>query len=284
MKHMVNVSWTLTDTLPDHVLDDLRNVVYRAGENPMLRHIDRLAGDRLLDEAVTKLQVAGAVRHITGRHQPNHYSIVHRREWEVSDIESAQFLWLQVTEPDLSPFTTMSDDRQLCFDAKDLPRKRVSLGGNGFQAFCNEYVEERLISHAFAHLHLRPVTIVRRLDGDIPFTPIEGGPRWSQLLSDVELPPFAPLVTKKSLKDDALVPREYHGRVSCAEPPFRDFQPVYVRSEWSNVPHFDVAHTFEYHLNPPDLSHWLIVSRRFYEFCKSESLNADWVPVRFVNS
>jgi hypothetical protein len=59
-------------------------------------------------------------------------------------------------------------------------------------------------------------------------------------------------------------------------------EPRYLSSDIAKVEPFDIARTLERFGNATTAErnhHYTIVSRRFYDFCVSQKLPMDWVPV-----
>jgi len=100
------------------------------------------------------------------------------------------------------------------------------------------------------------------------------GGRWWIFESGVRMPPLSPYLTKISGKTGTTAPREAkHTRV--CEAGFDDVELHYCRSEVDAMGSFDVAVEWE-----SDDNAQVIVSRRFYEFCKTHNLTCGFKPVR----
>lgn len=281
MTEHVYFSWTCT-AVPEEIAGALQELVKKHGGDHYRRSLELKADDPDATKMEHLLRLAGLKPSVGGsRQSDDEYYTNRSRQWDLADLDGAEFLWLRVQTPRISIFVEDNDHRCFCAEHKELPKAKWCLGGNGLLAFCPEEVEELLIQEEFDHLQLRPLKVKRRIRGHPYFVVVENARRWWQLMSDLTLPPFAPSIRKQRLTDGAVVDRHDAGNVECTEPPYRELQPAYLKSEWMSVPHFDVAMSFEHRLMPSDLIRWLIVSKRFYEFCKKVGLKADWVPVRF---
>ncbi len=279
----VHISWALARLDPATLaqLDRIANVRSRhelsctyssEDSDPAAAEIEsiiRAAGVRTLQEV--------------GDYRQPHYVVSRFRVWEESDLDRSEYLQISIpfSLDNISGFVEEDTSEVLCVEAKDLRKLRNGFGGGPETLLCPDRTKRRLEAGSFLHLDFAPVKVMERSssEGGL-FRPVEGHQPWWQLRSDLVLPPMSPAIQRIDPRTGNELPREHEVHVTFREPPFDDFQPRYLRSDWDRVPKFDVAGSRERLLGGNVYHRMLIVSNRFYQFCKQEGWEADWVPVR----
>jgi hypothetical protein len=102
------------------------------------------------------------------------------------------------------------------------------------------------------------------------------GPPWWEPWSDLTLPPLSPTM-KHTDGTGNVVPRDWKGWKWFSSPTEDDERLHYLDSEPKAVEPFDIAVSHEHQASPWQRS--LIVSQKFYQFCKSKNYAAGRGPV-----
>ena len=283
MTEQVYFSWTCT-ALPVEVDAALQAIVAGCGGDPFDRSIELRAEDPNVSRVQQILEDAGTTPKTPGtKRTPHNYNTSRSRRWEPRDLDSAEFLWLQGIPPVVGSACSIFEDRGVRAPASTLRGKQREFIGKSSIVLCSDLVAGRLGSQAFNDLRFSPIMIVT---GGADFkdwlAPVRHD-TWWQGGSELRLPPMSPVIERwwpQGIKPPVQRPREERAFVILSDPPFRDLQPAYLKSDWQEVSPFDIAATYETTTNDR-FGRMLIVSKRFYEFCMKEGLKADWVPVRF---
>jgi len=126
-------------------------------------------------------------------------------------------------------------------------------------------------------LLMQPLRLLANTQVTIPSKELDwsvvGGPWWT-VDSLVTLPPVSPYLQKVNTTTGATFPRDVRAGV-LFEPGFDDVERHYLRSELKKLEPFDVACGWE-----SQGAVEIIVSKRFYDFCKSHMLKCAFRPVR----
>lgn len=212
------------------------------------------------------------------------YSLLIFREFDESDLAACEFLALHGTHRcEDTHWENPVDPIRLV--ASSLSRK-ADLAGTGPNAGLRvvpDRVKRILETAGFLSLMLRP-TEVR--DGEtyqqkgIPRRWEEFGEHWWHLTSDQILPPVSPNL---ALFDNNGKPIRDNFTNGCFRRDGAVVNPElrYRRVDLERTPRFDVAKTFEtFGIKPHESGRDIVVSKRFYEFCRERKLKFDFVPVR----
>ena len=123
------------------------------------------------------------------------------------------------------------------------------------------------------------VPMTAPMDGD-PTTWSKTREPWWELRSDLVMPPLS---ATAQLRDMNARPIQ-NGDFSRGVILFDDFcsypERHYPSSALRSMPPFDLARSFEPSGYPEHDYHFLIASRRFYEFARENEFDVRWVPVR----
>jgi len=196
------------------------------------------------------------------------------REYDKTDFEAAELLQLwpdQVLMIDRS-VTDMAVQRKEIKDGIDFARGLYDL-----PIFVPGRVRTILEQARFHDLRFESFTLLRNAQGDDDSDgelewDIVGEPWWF-LNSEVRLPPLSRYLERVGPRGKVL-PREARGGIR--EPGFDDVELHYYRSEFKEVGEFDVARDWE----SGSRAARIIVSKRFYEFCKQNGLKCSFKPAR----
>lgn len=282
MIHRVHISWGFA-SLDADMLTQLHQLANARSQQEWSRTCLTVEGDPAVNQIESLLRGAG-VRTLAevGNHRQSHYELSRTRVWEQSDLDVAEYLWLQVKKPTIGLFVEREGSQVLCTQADGLPKGRVGLAGWEPAVFCPDAIRQRLEAATFRHLRFGVLKIKRRSTGPDLFEDVPGHTPWWQLQSDRELPAMCEVI-ERSIVRGSMPPlpttRDHRGNVVLSEPPFGDLQPRYLESEWRERTPFDVAASYE-RTGIGEFGRMLVVSKRFYDFCEREGLKADWVPVR----
>ncbi len=164
-------------------------------------------------------------------------------------------------------------------------------------------VRTLLVAGRFRHIDFRPVFVSKKLVGElteevrailearghqavqeerqvVPWEKL--GEPWSELWSDLILPPLSPSCVLMDSKGNPYKEGVSFGGQFLHEG-FYDWPEMrYRRSDLARVDDFDIALTYEqFGFGPPaDYKRAKVVSRRFYQYCIDNGLKANWRPVR----
>ncbi len=137
---------------------------------------------------------------------------------------------------------------------------------------------DELLAQGFLHLTFRPTKPAQYSDVGPPevLSWEHHSPQWWELWSDLTLPPLSPTM-KHTDGNGNVVARDWKGWKWFSNPTEDDDRLHYLDSELKGVEPFDIAVTFEHQASP--WQRYLVVSQKFYQFCKSKKWAADWEPV-----
>lgn len=289
----VYLEWRSVD-LGDRDLAELRAIAVSAGEHPRLKKLTLPAGSEGLARALRILHSSGATRNLDPDEWrvPGRYNMTRRRVWELPDFESAPYLHLRGrTPPPGQQALVFSDDGLVRMPAPALEGRRRRLLASGELVLAVAAVADDLRRAGLRGLAVRPALVVTGVatpghaDG-----PVVSREELVQLASDRVLPPMSPSIGRyvsryrsPGVYEAARVGGEVDHLHFLRDPPFIDVQPAYLRADFAGVEPFDVAGTFE-RVEPAAYARMLIVSQRFYRYCRENRIEAEWVPVRFEDA
>lgn len=154
-----------------------------------------------------------------------------------------------------------------------------SVDGHG--VCCSQRVRDSLETQAFRGLRFPDVPLIKKLPFTDDYEPVEWKPasnRFWGLNSEVELPPCSPRLYT-AFNGKIFTSREF--RTTPREWEFNDVEWRYRRSELESAGAFDVARVWEEQNAPYDhFGSTIIVSPRFYRFCREQGYKVDFKPVR----
>ena len=110
------------------------------------------------------------------------------------------------------------------------------------------------------------------------------GIRFWEIDTDITLPPVSSSVDLRDEFGNTVRPGGGRVRVHAREGDYAYPQLHYNASEIDALPRFDIARTYENFFPAPTREYrkdfsTIIVSKRFFEVCRSNGLKADWIPV-----
>ncbi|MDX2130589.1 MAG: hypothetical protein SFY69_00885 [Planctomycetota bacterium] len=238
-----------------------------------------LESDPRARQIVEILRAAGIVPRKFGesrRDYSNFYSLSRYREYEDSDFEGLELLQVW-------PETVA--DSEYAGSTHYVRRARLQKGVqfarslHGDIIMVPERIRLALQSAEFRGLDVAPLRVMKNTPNpdDDPTREADtskiGGPWWT-IEPLITLPPVSPYLSKVRGKDGGPGPRDAKWLV-IREPGFDDVEFHFLRSELRQVPEFDFARTYE---GWP--SGGIVVSKRFYDFCKEHNLKCGFKPVR----
>ena len=225
---------------------------------------------------------------------PKRYHTVHQRLFDPADLAVAEYLWLRHAEPEALATIEPHPDRTIRINLSDrgptTPRAFKTWAKAGYDAEAAMPLKYKRLFEAqnFIGLWLRQAAITRRgrnrstgksvyKDLDIP----PDHPRSMWFIDSTVTLPFTTDYCRKQRYPKAPYPQTPEGPITLHNEGFDDLQLSYRRSDLAAMGAFDVARTCEYRSNQGSPAHrHLVVSQRFYRFCKSLNLDGNWVPVR----
>jgi hypothetical protein len=223
------------------------------------------------------------------------YSVVIDREYDESDLSPCEYLILS------SPGFADADPplHNGCL--------RILMKPSGGSAFSSHYdfqsvvpwpgtrvvsdrVRKLLEDSGLKRVVFKPTFVIpagKRPSSDISALPWDGfGDPWWELTSELTMPKLSPraiLLNNKGQRiaddfsDGCFLREGIDSLDALINPP----EPTYRRSDIEALGEFDVAVMFEPMGGHPLASHHpLIVSNRFYRFCRKHKLKVNFVPVR----
>lgn len=220
-----------------------------------------------------------------------------RIEYDEQDFANAEYLWLMpdITASSKQPvfFTRTGSDRLFVLKS-ELPSR---LGIFGLICMmCSDRVHTSLRSQDFIGLQSRKVCCVNSFEHARELGDAECEENWWVLLGDRYLPPFSKSLMKFNIK---VRPKRLDLSDLCeVDRSTQDFGPMssfgirergevylgmqlaYAASELEPLKPFDVAMTYERFGGQGDFARHLIVSNRFYTYCKSKKYKMNCSPVR----
>jgi len=193
-----------------------------------------------------------------GARRPNEYFLAFLKRYEPDDYEASEFL--MPSPPTDARFPGYKHDAAglLCIESESTNRTALSAAMAAKAGGVNELivtspVRATLETARLARLVFRPITFLDRDEKPISWP---GGQRW-ELTSDLTLPSAIPNPPRKWDEPRPQVAR-------------------YLRSALQRLLPFDLAHAFE----QSGKRGRLVASRHFYQFCTSQNIQMDWIPIQ----
>jgi len=209
--------------------------------------------------------------------EAKHFELIRTREYEPPDLDGLECLQIW---PELMVEMEWEPAGYGIRRGQYKRRADFARGRSGKPIIVSQRVRALLETADFRGLHFAPLQLFKRVGGSYD-SPKLGNLEWSSvgepwwiLDSILTLPPVGPYLYIQGGGDGKIYPRGTRQGI-IREPGFSDVERHYVRSELAKLGEFDVAREWE-SLGAVDI----IVSRRFYEFCKAHNLKCGFKPVR----
>lgn len=198
------------------------------------------------------------------------FQIHGERLFDKDEINNAEYLWC-LPGKEIAKTGYRHDDGIIEVDKKSITTRAVGSTVSGFHMVCKETVKQLMIAESFTNLLFKPV----RVAGKTPPKEL----LW-EVWSEKTLPPVLnPLANERGEKPDV-------GKGGCWVndlyfPPVLKYNKLEVENELGE---FDIAITNErWHWGVwQRRSPYIIVSRRFREWCIINKFKMTWVPVEMV--
>lgn len=161
-------------------------------------------------------------------------------------------------------------------EKRSIPKGVHIVGYDNGGMCCLDSVKQQLESQNFTGLQFLPLAIAKKIPFSDDFEDAPGnGPPWWYVSSSVRMPSCVP-PNYTAHFGKRVLPREFP-QGTPGEPGFTDCERHYARSEIAPLGPFDVARNGE---NPNMDSTTVIVSNRFYRFCRERKFHIGFRPVR----
>jgi hypothetical protein len=208
--------------------------------------------------------------------------------YDDSDFANAEYLWLNHLSGGkggvLPEGGRDAEGRQRFVGSSLRANGRMLHSGPAEVLVWNDFRHE-LEAEGFVGLGFFPTTQVRiRWTGDTytvhPHDPPPSRVVW-ELRPTIELPRMHKDVVRVPTAPN--IPCGEQGPGMFENPGFDDCQLTYSRAAIASVPPFDLARSWEYAYPSGAPDSWcIIVSPRFYKFCKSKRIRGNFIPVKIV--
>ena len=142
-------------------------------------------------------------------------------------------------------------------------------------------VEEKMEAAGLEHLLFRTMRLMNEASNQVVPWPNAAG-RYSMLTSDLVLP-FADRTNLRDARGNPYIGDTQAGCHILSNWSDGEYEPPelrYRRQDVEKVPPFGLAVTNEQFRPGRRL---LVASKKFYEFCRSQHLKMDWIPVRVID-
>jgi hypothetical protein len=161
-------------------------------------------------------------------------------------------------------------------EKRSIPKGVHIVGYDNGGMCCLDSVKQQLEPQNFTGLQFVPLAIAKKIpfSDDFEDAPWKGPPWW-YVSSSVRMPSCVP-PNYTARFGKRVLPREFP-QGTPGEPGFTDCERHYARSEIAPLGPFDVARNGE---NPNMDSTTVIVSNRFYRFCRERKFHIGFRPVR----
>lgn len=255
--------------------------IYPEGENgPATFRLSLPVEDRRTKDILRELQRAGCSNWPGSKAKYDGKTCFRfdlHREYEEADYRAADYLWLYPEShivggyvPEVDAFVFRPNDLDNTCDFAFDDDQGVLIPGR---------VRQLLEKSGLRGVEFRPTVLAD--DSAYSTARVASGGKygepWWELASGITLPPYAPSMTVKDPQGGSVL-RGTEGYVEVWEPPFCGVELHYLRSEIASKG-FDIAQSREW-TGPSPLMRNLIVSKKFYEFCESNRLACEYIPVR----
>jgi hypothetical protein len=161
-------------------------------------------------------------------------------------------------------------------EKRSIPKGVHIVGYDNGGMCCLDGVKQQLETQNFTGLQFLPLAIAKKVPFSDDFEDAPwNGPPWWYVSSSVRMPSCIPPNYTAHFSKRVL-PREFP-QGTPGEPGFTDCERHYARSEIAALGPFDVARNGE---NPNMDSTTVIVSNRFYRFCRERKFHIGFRPVR----
>jgi len=184
------------------------------------------------------------------------------------------------------------EDGKPVLDVAHIPRSRTFMGELNYRWFVGDAFRTLMEQEGFRSAAYSPTRCSRTRqtldphqfgnyhDSTLIFEPAPEKAIW-RLLPTIELPPmYAPETFRVATYNK--IPAGNPGPGFIRNPGFDDTQLTFTRAAIESVGPFDVANTCEYVLPGRPDDRCLVVSQRFYRFCKKHRIKATFIPLRII--
>ncbi len=247
----------------------------------------------LVEREMGRLAIPMQHKHFTSQQmlpiRDRNYSKYRYHRYDDSDFANAEYFW--IPDMDGGEWDAQSDgdrgpDGMLLMMAEYL-KPRARLMSNGYDLFVvsvqgrKEMEEEGFVGLGFHPTKQCKDKLVKGEYTSVPHEPAPERVVW-ELRPTIELPPMHAEAARTF--DGNPVPPGYQGPVAFKNEGFDDIQLVYARSAISRVAPFDIAHAREWRVGDgyKDPAFPIIVSQRFYKYCKAKRVQGKFIPVKIV--
>jgi hypothetical protein len=214
------------------------------------------------------------------------------REYDKADLEACELLYLDLLHPKRGVSSvSRSPQGYAVMDVRGIPEDpTLSIHETPDAYVVSDGAKRLLESAGLKHLAFKPTVVTARGSDVGPFISWEaaGHEPWWEITSERWMPCLSTATELWRMSDERPMTelerhlRDYGRGVLPVERPFRTPELRYARKdigEWSTF--CDIARTYEPFGRRPDLDRrLLVVSQRFYQFCRVQGIEAEWVPVR----
>lgn len=258
------------------------------GNDAYLFVLDAPEHDPRINEVVSFLEAHGVTSEPPLREQQSasgHYVLQRLHGFEPSDFSRAEYLWLEgVDESHVDTDGDRDADGLLAVIASSIPKRGKLFDAGAGCLLVSATLRAELEAEGFIGLGFGPTKQAKeQRRGEtyvtLPYDPLPDQALW-ELIPSVELPRMHAEVIRVATAPD--IPAGEQGPGFLRNPGFNDAQIVYARSALQRVGSFDVARTWEYMFQREPECRFIVVSQRFYQFCKAKKLPAKFVPVKIV--
>lgn len=218
-----------------------------------------------------------------------YYERYRYHSYDDSDYANAEYLWLSGMdggEWDANSDGGRGADGMLLMIAESLkPRARLMSEGQDL-FIVNAQGRKEMEEEGFVGLGFHPTKQCKEkfVKGELVWVSHNPAPErvvW-ELRPTIELPPMHAEAARTF--DGNPVPPGHQGPVAFKNEGFDDIQLVYTRSAINRVKSFDIAHAREWRVGDgyKDPAFPIIVSQRFYKYCKAKRIRGNFIPVKIV--
>ena len=226
------------------------------------------------------------------RDEKREYLVGMDRVYDAEDLKACELLYLDLLHPKRGVSSvSRSPQGYAVMDVRGIPEDpTLSIHETPDAYVVSDGAKRLLESAGLKHLAFKPTVVTARGSDVGPFISWEaaGHEPWWEITSERWMPCLSTATELWRMSDERPMTelerhlRDYGRGVLPVERPFRTPELRYARKdigEWSTF--CDIARTYEPFGRRPDLDRrLLVVSQRFYQFCRVQGIEAEWVPVR----
>lgn len=295
MKIVVSLGGIAANQVGQQLIDDLRAIYAGISDSPHSYSTGPLPED---DPRVgllrQRMEHAGLrpVQSNPRRDEKREYLVGKDRVYELVDLEACELLYLNLLQPKRGVSSiSRSPQGYAVMDLQGIPEgPSPSIHETPSAHVVSDDSKRLLESTGLKSLAFKPTLVTARGSHVGPFISWEaaGHQPWWELTSERWMPCLSLATELWRISDERPMTererrtRDYGRGILPVEGPFRTPELHYARNEvqeWSTF--CDIARTTEPFGHWPDSDRrLLVVTQRFYEFCRDHGIEAEWVPVR----